>query len=69
MIHITGIPEKGDYVPGFGSTNDQDFDDLVTNGEAANFNMTSSWNINISDWEYLSGGVRAGVINTVMQAR
>lgn len=62
-------PGKGDYVPGFGSTNDKDFDNLVTNGEAANFNMTSSWNINVSDWGYLSSSVRAGVINTVMQAR
>jgi hypothetical protein len=31
--------------------------------------MTSSWNIKVSDWGYLTGSVRAGVINTIMQAR
>ncbi|SIS35983.1 RHS repeat-associated core domain-containing protein [Chryseobacterium joostei] len=60
---------KGDYVPGFGYTDDSNFDDLVENGQAANFNMTSSWNINVSDWGYLSGGVKAGIINTIMQSR
>lgn len=62
-------PGKTDYVPGFGTTNDTDFNDLVENGQAANFNMTSKWSINVSDWGYLSGSIQAGVINTIMQTR
>nr|WP_236859479.1 RHS repeat-associated core domain-containing protein [Chryseobacterium sp. MEBOG06] len=60
---------KGDYVPGIGYTNDNDFNDLVENGQAANFNMNSSWNIKVSDWGYVKGSVQAGIINKIMQTR
>lgn len=62
-------PGKGDYVPGFGYTDDNDFNDLVENGEAANFNMTSGWNINVSDWGYVGGSVRASTVNAIMESR
>ena len=62
-------PGKGDYVPGFGYTDDNNFRDLKEHGQAADFHMRSNWNIPISDWGYLTGSVRAGLINTIMQTR
>ncbi len=62
-------PGKGDYVPGFGYTDDSDFSDLKEHGQAADFDMKSNWNIKISDWVYTTGGVRASLINQIMQTK
>jgi hypothetical protein len=50
-------PGKGDYVPGFGYTSDDDFSELVENGQAADFDMKSDWKINISNWSWYAAGL------------
>ncbi|CAM4206424.1 MULTISPECIES: RHS repeat-associated core domain-containing protein [Flavobacterium] len=58
-------PGKGDYVPGIGYTDDNDFDELTYFNKAANFDMKSNWNINISNWSWLASGIQGGIFNIV----
>ena len=54
-------PGKGDYVPGLGYTSDDDFNELVENGQAADFDMTSNWKINISNWSWYGAGLDGSI--------
>lgn len=62
-------PGKGDYVPGLGYTSDDDFNELVENNQAADFDLNSNWKINVTNWSWYAAGLDYAVFRGIQDKK